>query len=430
MSKNAIFSFTRKILITPCRLFPASVATTVSWVSVLSVTIVILIGAKRSEGFHQSITMNPCLIFLVSAIWLTPAAAQFGFINTIKDHVTKEVAAIAEPIHKTIVSVGFSQCRHVKKLLGVDYDSYNNTEPDMSELTLNFITRNVNVTYKLTAAAALLPQSAWLNPRKPLKIYLHGFTDDPSKDSFSTLGTAFLEQGDFNIVALDASSLISGMYLRSTTMVRFIGQELGKILAALVSAGLHPSNIHLIGHSLGSHISGFAGKTFMMLTGHRVGRISGLDPAGPCFSDVNVTFRLNVNDADFVDVIHTDAGVYGLNEQVGHVDFYPNTGSNQPSCLPTLLLASCSHSRAWLLFAESVSNLQAFPAVSCADWDAFRSGMCDYDDISLMGYAAQPGASGAYFLQTAGEAPFGLGVDGIRYVNNEGLVKSIGNILG
>ncbi|KAJ8710487.1 hypothetical protein PYW08_009002 [Mythimna loreyi] len=374
--------------------------------------------------------MNSHLILLVSVMWLATAVAQFGFLSSIKDRITKEVGAIADPIQKTIVSVGFSQCRHVKKLLGVDYDSYNNTDLDMSDLTLNFITRNVNVSYKLTAAAGLIPQSPWLDPRKPLKIYLHGFTDDPSKDSFSSLSTAFLNQGDFNIMALDASSLISGMYLRSTTMVRFIGEELGKILAALVSAGLKPSNIHLIGHSLGSHISGFAGKAFMMLTGYRVGRISGLDPAGPCFSDVNVTFRLNINDADFVDVIHTDAGVYGMDEPVGHADYYPNTGSNQPNCLPTLLLASCSHSRAWLFFAESVSNPLAFPAVRCADWDAFRNGTCNYDDISLMGYAAKPGTSGIFFLQTAGEAPFGLGLEGIKYDNNEGIFRSIGQYIG
>lgn len=80
---------------------------------------------------------------------------------------------------------------------------------------------------------------------------------------------------------------------------------------------MDPKKIHLIGHSLGSHIAGFAGKTYLTLMKSRVGRISSLDPAGPCFSNVDPQLRLSKEDADFVDVIHTDAGVYGLDDKVG-----------------------------------------------------------------------------------------------------------------
>lgn len=75
--------------------------------------------------------------------------------------------------------------------------------------------------------------------------------------------------------------------------------------------------MHIIGHSLGAHISAFAGKTFRRLTGKGLGRITGLDPAGPCFTHVDVNSRLKATDADFVDVIHTDAGVYGIKDAVG-----------------------------------------------------------------------------------------------------------------
>ena len=33
-----------------------------------------------------------------------------------------------------------------------------------------------------------------------------------------------------------------------------------------------------------------------------------------------------------MDVIHTNAGVYGKIETCGHVDFYMNGGQNQPIC--------------------------------------------------------------------------------------------------
>jgi hypothetical protein len=38
---------------------------------------------------------------------------------------------------------------------------------------------------------------------------------------------------------------------------------------------------------------------------------------------------------------------------------------------------SCSHSRGWLYYAESVVRPDAFPAVRCEDWEAFRRGRCE-----------------------------------------------------
>nr|XP_049701707.1 pancreatic lipase-related protein 2-like [Helicoverpa armigera] len=197
-------------------------------------------------------------------------------------------------------------------------------------------------------------------------------------------------------------------------MTRFIGEKLGAMLAALVNAGLDPSNIHLIGHSLGSHISGFTGKTFRNLTGTLIGRISGLDPAGPCFADVEASCRLNKEDAKFVDVIHTDDGVYGLEGQIGHVDFYPNGGSKQPNCL----FQTCSHSRAWNLYAESILNRDAFLAVKCANHTVFMKGQCDYNDTRIMGYFSSPESRGQYFLQTSGKVPYGRRSEGLKYVEN------------
>jgi len=42
--------------------------------------------------------------------------------------------------------------------------------------------------------------------------------------------------------------------------------------------------------------------------------------------------RLDETDAIFVDVIHTNAGQYGFDRSIGHMDFYPNGGKNQPDC--------------------------------------------------------------------------------------------------
>ena len=64
----------------------------------------------------------------------------------------------------------------------------------------------------------------------------------------------------------------------------------------------------------------------------------GLDPARPGFDHEDPVGRLDQSDADFVDVIHTDAGTtlmkggLGLERRCGHVDFYPNGGESQHGC--------------------------------------------------------------------------------------------------
>lgn len=62
-------------------------------------------------------------------------------------------------------------------------------------------------------------------------------------------------------------------------------------------------------------------------------KCSGMDPAGPLFTKWPKSLKLDSADAEFVDVIHTDAGIFGYPRAVGHVDFWPNRGiSPQPGC--------------------------------------------------------------------------------------------------
>ena len=61
------------------------------------------------------------------------------------------------------------------------------------------------------------------------------------------------------------------------------------------------SDMHLIGHSLGAHVAGYAGENV-----HGLGRITGLDPAGLNYENQSARFRLDYTDAQFVDVIHTN----------------------------------------------------------------------------------------------------------------------------
>lgn len=81
--------------------------------------------------------------------------------------------------------------------------------------------------------------------------------------------------------------------------------------------------LHLIGHSLGAHICGMAAKELKKRRNKwMVRRITGLDPAQPCFRNTDPSIHLNKNDAPFVDVIHTNGKLLislglGLPEAVG-----------------------------------------------------------------------------------------------------------------
>jgi pancreatic triacylglycerol lipase len=71
--------------------------------------------------------------------------------------------------------------------------------------------------------------------------------------------------------------------------------------------GARPEDFHIIGHSLGAHIAGYAGEKLKSWRKVKLGRITALDPAQPLFKGMPEFVRLDPGDAGFVDVIHTDA---------------------------------------------------------------------------------------------------------------------------
>ncbi|KAK3602036.1 hypothetical protein CHS0354_015027 [Potamilus streckersoni] len=222
-------------------------------------------------------------------------------------------------------------------------------------------------------------------------------------------------QEDANVILVN---WIKGARLANYAQVAANTRVVGALLSVLMEAliGVAPEGyskrMHLIGHSLGAHVAGYAGERIQ-----ETGRITGLDPAGPFFEDTEPKVRLDPTDAEFVDVIHTDRTCFGISSSIGHVDFYPNGGKNQPGCKDQItdlvcdvisgtikdigVTIACSHMRSLWLFIESINSncwFFSFPSEYATTCDS----VC-----AIMGYDALSGdPRGDYYLPTQSFQPF------------------------
>ncbi|XP_050535816.1 pancreatic triacylglycerol lipase [Daktulosphaira vitifoliae] len=260
-----------------------------------------------------------------------------------------------------------------------------------------------------------------MNSNLTTVIYVHGFTEQANSKAATTIKKAYLYRGGVNLIVVDWSPLCAfPWYSHAVLNTRVVGQYLAHFIEYLVSKGFRLSKIHLIGFSLGAEIAGFTGKNLRI---GKLPRITGLDPAFPLYMFSGKKGHLAPTDAEFVDVIHTDAGVFGFPVPLGHADFFPNGGyPTQPGCsirelLQTNLITrmmACSHDRAWEYFAESVINPTGFPSVACNTYESFTNGTCIRDfayrekrEVQYMGIAAKKRLQGTFYLATRPSPPFG-----------------------
>nr|UZS00786.1 triacylglycerol lipase [Neocaridina denticulata sinensis] len=242
----------------------------------------------------------------------------------------------------------------------------------------------------ITADAASIDVSTF-DPSKPIKFITHGFIDTGFTNWMLDLVRAFLVHGDYNVIRVDWGGGSLPMYYSAAANTRVVGLEIAYLVNFFINNyGVDPANVHLLGHSLGSHTSGYAGERIAGL-----GRITGMDPAGPYYTETPSYIRIDETDAVFVDNIHTDADHilmlgYGTEQEMGHLDFYPNSGHDQPGCDPVSIgieiitdlpdgirdLAACSHQRATELYTDSLYLPCPYLARECTDYESFEMGRC------------------------------------------------------
>jgi len=165
-----------------------------------------------------------------------------------------------------------------------------------------------------------------------------------------------------------------------------------------------------VGHSLGAHTCGYMGKA----TQGQLGRVSGIDPAGPWFTDEDPRVRIDATDSQFTDVMHTNGDTFlglGLGYGVGDADFYPNLGYEQPPCGGSPL-PGCDHNIGVTYYINSITAPECtFTSVKCNSESDAINGLCDScqgsDDCQRMGYYADTmRGRGTFFLETTASAPY------------------------
>ncbi|XP_076044493.1 pancreatic lipase-related protein 2-like isoform X2 [Oratosquilla oratoria] len=235
--------------------------------------------------------------------------------------------------------------------------------------------------------------NATFSAARPTKIIIHGFLDAPSASWMVDMVSALLSMGTFNVFTVNWSGGSRALYSQAVANTRVVALEVALLITTLKHyANLQLADVHIIGHSLGAHTAGYVGERVPGL-----GRITGLDPAEPFFQHLPPMVRLDPSDAAFVDVIHTDSDSifslgYGLQQPVGHLDFYPNGGRNQPGCdtlyrVPLTAfkqgldaanreLVACSHNRAPKLFVDAVINPCPYTAFTCPSYEEYEEGLC------------------------------------------------------
>jgi len=265
--------------------------------------------------------------------------------------------------------------------------------------------------------AVQIEPPTYFDSSKPIKLYTHGYGGNAKGR-----GTKFVEQWmtaynrDVNVILVDWEELARVDQFKGTDNYSYdsaarncidVGEYLGYCFAAL-SKSFPSVEYHLVGHSLGAHVVGKAGRVFKRESENQksMQRITGLDPAGPRFvkgpilpaiPELNEN-RFNDDVASFVDVIHTCGGLrpaafwivsrLGDLHQLGDADFYPNGGEEQIGCEQDDWegLCGCSHGKAVTYYLESITNKLLFPSKECEDVDAciVKPQEVPADEVSLI----------------------------------------------
>lgn len=244
------------------------------------------------------------------------------------------------------------------------------------------------------------------------RFIIHGWNNNGGSPVNNLIRTAWINRGNFNVITVDwGVGAQTANYPAARNRVGAVGGVVARMIDFLNAQGGQAfNNIAIVGHSLGGHAAGMTGK---QVNRGNIHTIWALDPALPLFSVDNPGQRVHSTDAQYVEIIHTNAGLLGFDVPIGDASFYPNGGRTQPGC-GVDVAGNCAHSRAWEFFAESITTGTHFVGRLCPQgWTNINNeqfGACVSNaNNRRMGGDPSSNARGVFFLTTNGASPFAHG---------------------
>ncbi|KAH8397854.1 hypothetical protein KR222_003974, partial [Zaprionus bogoriensis] len=222
-----------------------------------------------------------------------------------------------------------------------------------------------------------------------------------------------------NLIIIDLGSTLTNFKRYALLDVAGTGAMIGHTLVELTNKGVPQEIIHLIGQGIAAHVAGAAGQEYTTHTGHKLRRITGLDPAKLLSKRRGNLVGLSRGDADFVDAIHTSSLALGTPMRCGDVDFYPN---GVMAGVPGAQNVIEAVMRATRYFAESVrpGNERNFPAVVAKSLEQYKQ-KDGYGKRAYMGIDAEFDLQGDYILEVNEKSPFGKRSPAQKQVSYHGL---------
>ncbi|XP_020635625.3 pancreatic lipase-related protein 2 [Pogona vitticeps] len=307
--------------------------------------------------------------------------------------------------------------------------------PESMHISFSLFTRETgNVSQKVYYNDTSTIRKSYFSRWRKTRFVIHGYTSTGKYGWVVELCLLLVKVENINCFAVDWEDGAKCTYFTAASNIRVLGAIIAYLLNAFKIMYLYsPSNVHLIGHSLGAHTAGEAGRRLRGISRRfpGIGRITGLDPAAIGFEGFPDMVRLDPSDAQFVDVIHSNAGQFpniglGMLNATGHLDFYPNGGSIMAGCndaVTSLLefdqevrnVGNCHHSRSHEYYKYSVLYPLGFLGYPCESYETFQEGNCfpcPREGCPMMGHYADwfryrlKKEKPKYYLNTGPKEPF------------------------
>uniref|UniRef100_A0A0A9Z6M4 Phospholipase A1 member A n=1 Tax=Lygus hesperus TaxID=30085 RepID=A0A0A9Z6M4_LYGHE len=240
--------------------------------------------------------------------------------------------------------------------------------------------------------------NGWLDCTLPLKVGFHGW-----QQKMDTLFVKKMEEAYSNTAERVQFVIVRWFgadqgYVAAKMSIPEAAKVIHMYLIRLTEETqcIELKDITLVGHSLGAQLAGAVGNRIR----GDIGKIVALDPAYPLFWETALD-AVSRSSARWVVGVHTNPGYYGVDWNVGHVDFWANMGeSPSASCIhpdktqrghhlfppkganiyfdygdPLVLQLSCSHVMSIHLFFDSVRNPEKLMAQEC---DCTHTSHCEF----------------------------------------------------